>query len=367
MTATTIYITNIAHTITAHDLLNFFSYCGHILSHTLTPTTSDPTGPQSGSITFSHHTAANSALLLDGTPLNNVPLRITTAHSLDDLAGPQMPPPTDGEIKQEHKPRSTILAEYLAEGYAIGDAALQRAITLDRKHHFSERFAGYLGTALDSIDEKIHASKYTQKKDQKYHFSEKARAATISLQRYFETAMGSGMGTRIRTFYDREEKKVVDIHNEAKRLRDEKRKGRVALGESSSGQAPGMGSGQAAPGVGPDQTQDAIASQEARLSEIQQAGTAPGDQAGATPGLWGETAPGNQAGATPGQWSEAAPGYQASAAPGNQAGATPGLWSGAAQGHEIGKMTGEEARLMEMQQAGHVPRQEAPRPESGAV
>ena len=68
------------------------------------------------------------------------------------------------EITQEEKPRARILAEYLAHGYVIGDATLQRAIELDSKHGVSSRFF----TTLQGFDSKLHATDRAKATDQTY-------------------------------------------------------------------------------------------------------------------------------------------------------------------------------------------------------
>jgi hypothetical protein len=89
------------------------------------------------------------------------------------------------EITQEEKPRSRILAEYLAHGYVVGDAALQRAIELDSKHGVSNRFV----TTLHSLDSKYHATDRAKTADQSYGITQRAQGIFGGLSSYFEKAV----------------------------------------------------------------------------------------------------------------------------------------------------------------------------------
>jgi hypothetical protein len=85
-------------------------------------------------------TAAKTALLLDNTQLGSTHVQVSSATGSNEDDGTHYT--TQGErdsdeITQEEKPRSRIIAEYLAHGYAITDQATQRAIDLDHKHGMS--------------------------------------------------------------------------------------------------------------------------------------------------------------------------------------------------------------------------------------
>ena len=77
-----------------------------------------------------------------------------TADSSDSIA-----------LGQEDKPRTAIVAEYLAHGYALSDDITKRAIDLDQKHGLSNRFKSYLSTLDRSLGEslsKASSSKMTE-------------------------------------------------------------------------------------------------------------------------------------------------------------------------------------------------------------
>lgn len=146
-------------------------------------------------------------------------MHVTAGQSLDQAAGGKTTSSTDessdrDEISQEEKPRSRILAEYLAQGYAVQDKAIERAIALDQQHGVSNRFM----STLQQFDAKYKASEKVQAADQKYGVSERAMQGWRGLSSYFEQASNTPTGQKVRTFYEQGSKQVLDVHNEAKHL-----------------------------------------------------------------------------------------------------------------------------------------------------
>lgn len=87
---------------------------------------------KNATVAFEKETAAKTALLLNNTQLGPSHISVTGAAG-DNDEGAQHAEKDSDEITQEEKPRTRIFAEYLAHGYVIGDAAIQRAIELDHK------------------------------------------------------------------------------------------------------------------------------------------------------------------------------------------------------------------------------------------
>lgn len=117
----------------------------------------------------------------------------------------------------------------------IGDNALSKGLDLDKKHGLSAKFSSYLTSALSTIESKTHATDRAKAVDQQYGVTQKAGAGLSSFQRYFEKALGTPTGQKIRQFYDVGEKQVLDIHNEARRLAELKKSGQQGLGPSADG------------------------------------------------------------------------------------------------------------------------------------
>ncbi|KAI7383123.1 hypothetical protein KC332_g16371, partial [Hortaea werneckii] len=141
----TVHVKGISSQTSEKEIRDFFSFCGKIQSLSVTPESSDANSTQSASVTFEKETAAKTALLLDNTQLGPAQVSVSSAKSLEEAAGGKTAGSydekgEDGEIPQEDKPRSRIVAEYLAHGYALSDNAVQRAIQMDQQHGVSNRF-----------------------------------------------------------------------------------------------------------------------------------------------------------------------------------------------------------------------------------
>ena len=115
--------------------VRFFSFCGKISKIEVTPAGET----QSATVTFEKETAAKTALLLDNTQLGRTQVSVTGAEGAKEYEPTTQTKDSD-EITQEEKPRSRIIAEYLAHGYTIGDQAAQRALDLDKKHGVTNKF-----------------------------------------------------------------------------------------------------------------------------------------------------------------------------------------------------------------------------------
>lgn len=147
----------------------------------------------------------------------------TGAPTIDDTAR------DSHDISQEDKPRSRIVAEYLAHGYVISDAALQRAIALDNQHGISSRFTN----ALAQFDSKYKASDRAKGLDASYGITDKASVGWRGFNSYFEKAINTPTGQKLAAFYTQSDRQVRDIHAEARRLADMK------SGKGGSGAADG--------------------------------------------------------------------------------------------------------------------------------
>jgi len=220
--STTVHVSGIASSVSEDQVREFFSFCGKITSLSVTPSSGDPNASQSAAVTFEKETAAKTARLLDNTQLGPTAVRVEAAQSIDDIAGSHATTATDAkdenghEIEQEDKPRSRIVAEYLAHGYVVSDQAIQKAIALDQKHGFSSRFH----SVLNNFDRKYHATDRARGIDESYKITNTAASGLRGLNSYFEKALGTPTGRRVRDFYMKTDKQVRDIHSEARRLAD---------------------------------------------------------------------------------------------------------------------------------------------------
>lgn len=224
--ANTVHVKNISQQTSEKEVRDFFSFCGKITSISVTPASSAADSAKLATVTFEKETAAKTALLLDNTQLGPSHVQVSGAAGLDQMTGAASTDDNDkdsGDLTQEDKPRSRIVAEYLAHGYSIGDQAIQRAIELDQKHGISNRFTA----ALTNFDSRFKATDKAKSVDASYGLMDKANAGWRGLHSYFEKALGTPSGQKVIGFYTQGEKQVKDIHAEALRLAN-LRKGEAA-------------------------------------------------------------------------------------------------------------------------------------------
>ncbi|RVX67251.1 hypothetical protein B0A52_09288 [Exophiala mesophila] len=216
--STTVHVKGISHETSEKEVKDFFSFCGKISNISVTPESGATDSAKSATVTFEKETAAKTALLLDNTQLGKSQVHVTSASNIDDVAskaGADVTSSTpDDHIPQEDKPRSRIVAEYLAHGYTLSDTVITKAIGLDQKHGISTKFTA----ALQNFDTKYKATDKAKAVDTKLGVSDKAWGAWGGLNSYFEKAMGTPTGQKVRDFYIQGEKQVTDVHNEARRL-----------------------------------------------------------------------------------------------------------------------------------------------------
>lgn len=173
-------------------------------------------------MTFEKETAAKTALLLDNTQLGATQVSVASASGSTEDDGTHFTHNADrdsDEITQEEKPRSRIIAEYLANGYVVGNQGIQRAIDLDQKHGVSNRFL----STLQNLDQKYHATDKAKSVDQSYGVTQKTNSLLSGLTSYYEKAAGTPTGQKLVNFYTQTQKQVLDIHNEAARLAELKK------------------------------------------------------------------------------------------------------------------------------------------------
>jgi RNA recognition motif-containing protein len=218
MSANTVHVKNISSQTGEKEIKDFFGFCGKISSLEV----GSDGETQKATVVFEKETAAKTALLLDNTQLGSTQVHVTSASgtSVDDGTHYTSNETRDSDdITQEEKPRSRIIAEYLAHGYVIGDQAVQRAIDLDQKHGVSTRFV----TTLTNLNNKYQATEKAKGVDQSYGVTQKANSLLSGLTSYYEKAAGTPTGQKLVNFYTQTSQQVQDIHAEARRLADIKK------------------------------------------------------------------------------------------------------------------------------------------------
>lgn len=145
---------------------------------------------------------------------------------------------------QSDKTKIAANGRYLSHGYILSDAALEKGIEVDQKHGISQRFQDVLNSALTtakSVDEKYHIGDRVNAAGDSYGVRGQAVSSFGRLQQYFEQALNTPTGQKVRDYYSATSKQVLDIHNEARRLADERKKteggAAIAHSEAAKGEA----------------------------------------------------------------------------------------------------------------------------------
>ncbi|KAK0201609.1 hypothetical protein DFS33DRAFT_1348732 [Desarmillaria ectypa] len=217
-TTHTVHVSGIASTTTETSLHDFFTFCGTITSIDFRD------ADKTAVIQFEKPSAAKTALMLNGGALDGATLSVTS----------DVPPPDEEEehkegtpLQQSDKPRAGIAAEYLAKGYTLSDQILQRAIEIDNKQGISKRFLEYFHS-LDSklgertlgpdktISGKVHETVTAAAQQAKTVDAEKGISKTA--ETYYEKALASPFGIKVKEFYTTTSKQVHHIHEEALRI-----------------------------------------------------------------------------------------------------------------------------------------------------
>jgi hypothetical protein len=210
-----VHVSGISSSTSEKDIRDFFSFCGKISGLQIGDDSKSEAIPtKEATVTFEKETAAKTALLLDSTQLGPAQIHVTSGSPAAAASSTTGEHHNGHDVPQEEKPRSRIFAEYLAHGYAISDKAIERAIALDQQHGVSQKFMGY----LNNFDQKYKVTEKSKAADEKYGVSARANAAWGGLASYFDKAINTPTGQKLRTFYEQGNKQVMDVHNEARHL-----------------------------------------------------------------------------------------------------------------------------------------------------
>ncbi|KAH0832238.1 hypothetical protein J3R83DRAFT_13212 [Lanmaoa asiatica] len=207
------------------ELHDFFSFCGKIKSIELK---GDQGEPRTAAITFEKHSAANTALMLNGGNLGGNTLIVTSDVEHADHHDVEEHRP---HIEQSDKPRAGIAAEYLAKGYKLSDHILQRAIEIDNKQGISKKFMSYISDLDKSVGQRALGPEQTVSGKFQTTFKEahtraksidEQKGYTKTAQEYYAKALASPLGQSVWSFYTSTSKQVRDIHEEAVRIKEHK-------------------------------------------------------------------------------------------------------------------------------------------------
>ncbi|KAM6494121.1 hypothetical protein JOM56_010482 [Amanita muscaria] len=236
--AYSVTVTGIAPSTTDEKLHDFFSFCGRI--------TSIDRKDDSATITYEKPSAAKTALMLSGGALdgNNVHVEGNNLPH-DEKEEGQYPKDTKEvpHIDQHDKPRAGIAAEYLASGYSLGDDIIRRLIDVDAQQGISKRFLSYMqhldttvgARALgpdQTLSAKLQAT--VQSATEQARAIDQQKGFSKIANNYYESALSSPLGQKVKLFYTTTSKQVKDIHDEARRITDQQKQSKTATSQEPS-------------------------------------------------------------------------------------------------------------------------------------
>ncbi|RIB11307.1 hypothetical protein C2G38_118890 [Gigaspora rosea] len=220
-----VVVHNISGTASEKTVKDFFLFCGRIKEFELVK--DESSDKQIAYITFERDTAAKTALMLTNAVIGDS--QITVKCEDDDAPHEEYTQDGDG-ISQEDKPKAAIIAEIMAAGYQISDTIIQTGIDYDAKFGISARLTQYLKALqeqIQSLDNSYHVSETISNTSSqlanKYGVQDKVNYVTSTVQDNANKALETAPAKTLLNFYSSTSKKAVDVHNEARRIADEKK------------------------------------------------------------------------------------------------------------------------------------------------
>ncbi|EIF45191.1 actin cytoskeleton protein [Brettanomyces bruxellensis AWRI1499] len=199
----------------------FFSFCGKVDTIEVISKTEKT---KTVKVKFASQSAVSTATLLNGAELNGGTIHVNTENTSpsEKVAAEGDFASTDssgsGIIPQEEKPKSTIAAEYLANGYVLSDNLIQKAVEFDNKHDISSRFKSF----LQGIDNKYHFQAKGQKVNTKLGLDEKFNQGKKTLDDYLYKFKKGKYGSKLNDMYTNVATDVSQVHEQAKKIAREK-------------------------------------------------------------------------------------------------------------------------------------------------
>lgn len=248
-------VSHVSREVSVSELQEFFSFCGALES--VNQVESSDAAFLAYQLNFAQEKALETALLLNDAELKGVPVKVEEVLPPSYDSYPSLgagdhkvqlntdAKPTGDrrydDIAQEEKPKSAILAQLLAAGYKVSDDLISKAISVDRRNGYSNKFVSFL-TDLDSKylhlqdPESATARNLSRAQSLLSLLSNQVQSSSYlqKLQNYFERSLNSPYGIKVHDFYRLLSKEVADVHNEAKRL--------VELQKTDEGKSSGQSS-----------------------------------------------------------------------------------------------------------------------------
>jgi hypothetical protein len=124
---------------------------------------------------------------------------------------------------------------------------------LDKQHGVSDRF----NKTLADFDRRYRATERARAADDRAGLSRSATMAWNGFHSYFDKAINTETGRKLRKFYEDGNKQVIDVHNEARHLAN------LKSGKPGAGNSDATGEASAAP----EASDDAVTAEKASAGD----------------------------------------------------------------------------------------------------
>lgn len=232
----------------------FFSFCGKVKNISVLET-----GEKSKTIQvdFEKTSAVSTALLLNGAEFEGSQIEVKESpdnasagtREINEKADNNIDTTTNtdsADIEQESKPKSTVVAELLANGYVLHSTLVQKAVDFDKQNGISDKFHNF----ISGLDNKYHLQEknnqivndantrlgqaYDQANTQwglSNHWSKGVR----TFNSYLDKFKNDKYGSQVHDFYKRTANDVKAVNDEALRLAElKKQSGGASAPQTSS-------------------------------------------------------------------------------------------------------------------------------------
>jgi hypothetical protein len=218
---------------TQAKISEFFSFCGKIKDIEVVEKTEKT---KTIKVTFEKASAISTALLLNGAEFEGSQIVVTepessgaskTAAESEEFNEALT---NNSDIDQESKPKSTIIAELLANGYVLQSSLVEKAVQFDQQRGISDRFNQF----ISNLDNKYHLQeKNKQLVDQTNNLYEQANnqwdiqahwnQGIRTFNSYLDKFKHDKYGSQVHDFYTNVAKDVKSVNDEALRLAELKK------------------------------------------------------------------------------------------------------------------------------------------------
>lgn len=237
-TPNAVRVYNISPNATEKALKDFFAFCGKINRFQMVKAEDGAT--QEAFILFDKESAANTARLLSNAVI--VDRQVKVESYFDGTANPSAEAAVEEDTAKAHaaaasgnsdphtKTFTHVIAEMLAAGYVLSDNVVHKGHELDVKFGVTSTLQNYINQAKAqavALDAKYHVvdtvtSKATEL-DQKFHVTATAQAATGKAMEIGGQVLNTPVGKKVVDAVGVAKTKVLELHEETKRIADTKK------------------------------------------------------------------------------------------------------------------------------------------------